>query len=380
MVSIPDSVIAATARRFRSRQDPRAVTEGRIQAAHSPEGHLLEVDEPDRVRLRSEHLWQQPVVRAAVEVDATEPAAARRGIDDSRVLERIIGDSNMLGIVFLELGTAASRSVGRIHIRVGSRPAGFGTGFMVSPRLLMTNNHVLEDAETARTSRLEFDYQDGIDGLPLQSHFFALDPDTFFCTDVELDCTVVAVAPRSLPRDGLPTVALEAFGFHRTSAVQGKILLGESINIIQHPEGRPKQISLQQNELVDRLDSFLHYHTDTAPGSSGSPLYNNQWEVVGIHHSGVRATNEAGQVLAQDGTVWTSAHGDAAIRWIANEGVRMSSIHAWLSGETPALEPEARPLLADLLTPPPPPATNPAEEAAEAPEGITVPVVPPLHP
>ncbi|MFW6187325.1 MAG: DNA/RNA non-specific endonuclease [Actinomycetota bacterium] len=380
MVSIPDSVIAATAQRFQAREEPRAATAGRIEAAHRAEGHLLEVDEPDRVRLRSEHLWRQPVVRAAAGVDAAGPAAERGAIEDQQVLERIIGDSNLLGIVFLELGTAASRSVGRIHLRTGSRPAGFGTGFMVSPRLLMTNHHVLEDAGTARSSRMEFNYQDGIDGLPLRSHFFALDPDAFFLTSAELDCTVVAVAPRSLARDGDEPVALEAFGFHRTSAVQGKILLGESINIIQHPEGEPKQISLQQNELVDRLDTFLHYHTDTAPGSSGSPLYNNQWEVVGIHHSGVQAKNEAGQVLAVDGSVWTPDQGGAAVRWIANEGIRMSSIHAWLRAEGAGLPPAAKLLPDDLLTPPPPPATTPAEQAAEAPEGISVPVVPPLEP
>ena len=380
MVSIPDSVIAATARRFQDRQETRAATVGKIEAAHTLGGHLLEVDSPDRVRLRSAHLWQQPVVRAAAGVDATEPAAVRGEIEDSQVLERIIGDSNLLGIVFLELGMAASHSVGRIHIRVGTRAAGFGTGFMASPRLLLTNNHVLADADTARSTRLEFNYQDGIDGLPLQSHFFALDPDAFFLTSPNLDCTVVAVAPQSLARDGLPPVGLEAFGFHRTSAVQGKILLGESINIIQHPEGAPKQISLQQNELVDRLDTFLHYHTDTAPGSSGSPLYNNQWEVVGIHHSGVQAKNEAGQILAQDGSVWTPEQGRAAIQWIANEGIRMSSIHTWLRTAATTLAPAAQQLLEELLTPPPPPATTPAEHAAQAPEGITVPVVPPLKP
>lgn len=381
MVSIPDSVIEATARRFRARQDPRSTTMDKIQAAHAPDGHLLQVDEPDRVRLRSEHLLQQPVVRATAGVAPTETAAAARGVlEDPQLLERIIGDSNLLGVVFLELGAAASRSVARVHIRVGSRPAGFGTGFMASPRLAMTNNHVLEDAETARSSLLEFNYQDGIDGLPLRSHFFALDPDAFFLTDPKLDCTVVAVADRSVPHDGSPTVPLQAFGFHRTSAVQGKIVLGESINIIQHPEGRPKQISLQENELVDRLESFLHYRTDTAPGSSGSPLYNNQWEVVGIHHSGVQAKNEDGQVLAQDGTVWTPDRGEAAVQWVANEGVRMSSIHTWLRTEASALPEAGQLLLKDLLTPPPPPATTPAEQAAQAPEGITVPVVPPLQP
>ncbi|WP_426120819.1 DNA/RNA non-specific endonuclease [Kocuria sp. LHG3120] len=377
MVSIPDRVIAATVQRYQARQEPRATTVDKIRFAHMSEGHLLAVDAPDRVRMRSEHLLQQPVVRAALGVASTESAAAARGvIDDPRVLERIIGDNNLLGVAFLELGAAAARSVGRIHIREGSRPAGFGTGFLVSPRLAMTNNHVLENVEVARSSWVEFNFQDGIDGMPLRSRFFALDPAAFFLTDPELDCTVVAVAAQSLAQEGSPSVPLHSFGFHRTSAVQGKILLGESVNIIQHPEGKPKQISLQQNELVDRLELFLHYRSDTAPGSSGSPLYNNQWEVLGLHHSGVPAQNEAGQILAQDGTVWTHDRGEAAIQWVANEGVRMSSIHTWLRTAATTLAPAARQLLEELLTPPPPPATTPAEHAAQAPEGITVPVVP----
>ena len=49
----------------------------------------------------------------------------------------------------------------------GGRLQGYGTGSLVSPSLLLTNHHVLPDAETARTSIIEFNYQDGIDGRPL---------------------------------------------------------------------------------------------------------------------------------------------------------------------------------------------------------------------
>ena len=146
---------------------------------------------------------------------------------------------------------------------------------------------------------------------------------------------------------------MAGFGFHRVSAGQGKVLLGESINIIQHPEGEPKQVALQQNELIDRLDNFLHYHTDTAPGSSGAPLYNNQWEVLGLHHSGVPARNDAGDIMALDGTVWTPAKGEATIRWIANEGIRISSILNFLSTAA-GLGPEQRAMLDEVLNPPSP--------------------------
>ena len=374
-MSIPERIIDATIERFQTREQPRSSITTKIKAAHTQDGSLLAVDDPDRLRLRSEHLLQQPIIQTTLGVESAGATVSEAEIGRSVLLERFIGHNNLLGIAFLELGVTVARSVGRIHIRDRVQQRGFGTGFLASPVLAMTNNHVLPDAQTARTSRIEFDFQNGIDGSLLRTHHFQLDPETLFLTDEELDCTVVAVAPQSLPQDGLPAVPLSTFGFHRTTAQQGKILLGESINIIQHPEGREKHISLQQNELVDRLERFLHYHTDTAPGSSGSPLYNNQWEVLGIHHSGVPAKNEAGKLLALDGTVWTPDRGEATIRWTANEGVRMSSIHAWIRSVADTLGPVQQQLLEALLNPPTASAEHDTPERSGMP---AAPVVPPL--
>ena len=70
---------------------------------------------------------------------------------------------------------------------------------MISPRLVLTNNHVLPDAETARFSRMEFNVQNGVDGHPLTTSEFDLQPDVFFRTDTALDFTLAAVAPQSRP-------------------------------------------------------------------------------------------------------------------------------------------------------------------------------------
>jgi V8-like Glu-specific endopeptidase len=37
--------------------------------------------------------------------------------------------------------------------------------------------------------------------------------------------------------------------------------------------------------LVSVDERYLHYRTPTDPGSSGSPIFNQKWELVGIHHS-----------------------------------------------------------------------------------------------
>ena len=71
---------------------------------------------------------------------------------------------------------------------------------------------------------------------------------------------------------------------------------------------------------------MLHYETDTAPGSSGSPVFNDQWEVVALHHSGVPRTDKDGNWLATDGTIWTRDMGEERVDWLANEGVRISRV------------------------------------------------------
>ena len=157
---------------------------------------------------------------------------------------------------------------------------------------------------------------------------------------------------------------------------QGKLLIGESLNVIQHPDGRPKQVALQQNELIDRVDDFLHYRTDTAPGSSGAPLFNNQWEIVGLHHSGVPERNANNQIVSVDGTPWQPFMGEATIKWIANEGIRISSIMA--KAASLALDTEQTRLLDEFLNAPSAPngtgssprssATPPAVEPERSPE------------
>jgi endonuclease G, mitochondrial len=342
-------MLSQTEQRFKARETQRTRNVQKIEAAKQGEGRLLEVDDPERVALRAQRIMAQPA--------ATEALGAAQGGDleslgavDSEFLERIIGGSNLLGIAFLEVGATVAHTVGRIHINNQFQELGLGTGFLVSPRLLLTNNHVLPNAESARFSVVEFHFQNGVDGRPLTSHTFELRPGVFFATNPTLDFTLVAVSEQSRPNGNASSVPLTRFGFNRLSREQGKILIGELINVIQHPDGRPKQIALQQNELIDRLDNFLHYQTDTAPGSSGSPLYNNQWEVVGLHHSGVPERRD-GQIISIDGTPWTPDMGEARVRWIANEGARISSILEQASG-LPGLSAEQRRLLDEMLNPP----------------------------
>lgn len=331
--------------RYRERREPRRSVVHQLRDEHrSP----LDVDSPERVHARLRRLGIEGTARGEPGVDAARISTQRVPCTDEpaqRVYERVLGRSDLTSVCFLERGLKVSRSVGRIHIGDSrGRVMGYGTGFMVSPRLMLTNHHVLSSKAEAATSRIEFNYQSGLDGAALPSTVFALEPGDFFLTDEKLDYTLVAVRPVSL--NELP---LSEFGFNRLDEAQGKVLLGEYVNIIQHPNGEPKQLALRENQVVDLLDTFLHYLTDTAPGSSGSPVFNDQWEVVALHHMGVPRRNEQGELLTTEGTLWEPGEDPARLAFKANEGTRVSALLRHVRAQP--LSGEARKLRAELLEP-----------------------------
>ncbi len=60
----------------------------------------------------------------------------------------------------------------------------------------------------------------------------------------------------------------------------------QRFNIIQHPAGRRKEIAVQNNQVSKLFENAVLYKTDTEPGSSGSPVFDNLWQIVALHHSG----------------------------------------------------------------------------------------------
>jgi endonuclease I/V8-like Glu-specific endopeptidase len=303
---------AEAGRRWAEREQHRQAQEGRSQA---------EIETPERIQMRLDRLAMHARQRQAAMVESHSPGEVANVVETVG-LERVLGEPEFRGVAFLDLALAVSRFVGRIVIR--SSPTvgrGFGTGFMVSPRLLLTNNHVLPTAQLARFSEVEFDYQYDRFRRLMPSVYFALEPASFFMTDKELDFTLVAVSQSS--RDGRK---LDPYGWSRLIAAEGKALIGEPLNIIQHPRGQPKQIVFRSNKLIDLFDQFAHYTTDTEPGSSGSPVYNDQWELVALHHSGVPRRDPDGRLMTKDGGLWPLGGDPDDLDWVANEGIRVSSL------------------------------------------------------
>ncbi len=333
---------------------------------------LLRENPSDTVERRLRRLGFSPEVIRGV----TESGTALEGrYDSGRIgLERIIGRNELLAIRYLDAGRIAGRAVTRVVIRSSSGAVlGYGTGSMISPSLIMTNNHVLDSAGRAGNAIVEFNYQLGLDGREQPGIPFRLRPDVFFTTspEEELDLTIVAVSD---VEDASSSTRLSTFGFNPLSASEGEILAGESVSVIQHPGGDLKQIALRENRVLrfpSTEDRFLYYETDTTPGSSGAPVFNDQWEVVALHHSGFPERDSQGRILTTDGQLWREEMGDERIHWIANEGIRVVAIREHLS-ELGGLS-SAQGALRDRALNPQPIPPGPEAEPQSAPVQISVP-------
>src|SRR3954468_18865919 len=195
-------IAAEAAKRFKSRSDQR-----RKRIAAAGKGQYTKVESKERLANHVNRLLSElagPVVgpSAAPAQEAMRrddraleglPRAGQVTASDinDQFVERVIGKTrDFLAVQFFDRGANASRAVCRIVTTLPDGEA-FGTGFLVTPKLLITNHHVFEDREAARRSRAEFNYQLNADQtLAVESFDFA--PDTFFLTDKDLDFTLVA--------------------------------------------------------------------------------------------------------------------------------------------------------------------------------------------
>ncbi len=270
------------------------------------------------------------------------------------MLERIIGKSDILDVNFLTRGAMAARSVGVVQVQGRDGGArGAGTGFLVGNGLLLTNNHVLPDG-TQHNSVLEMDFERDETGAVRPVERFSLIPDLYF-TDADLDISFVGVAPYS--QNGRP---ISDYGRLRMLPDSGKALKNEFASIIQHPGARLKQLAFRNSRIIGYEDSWAYYTMDTEAGSSGSPVLNDEWLPIAIHHRTVPDVNKP-------------------CKWVANRGVRISAIYTALEhyarsndrarrildlirqpSSAPVVAPQSRPVYAEPIPAAAPLETSPA--------------------
>lgn len=219
------------------------------------------------------------------------------------VFEKIIGENTLRPIAFLAQGLKVAHSVAYIGVRT-SEESWSGTGFLATSNLLVTNNHVIPNTDVLTNTLFRFNYEENFSGEAQTPSEYRAKSKGIFHTNKDLDYTIVELEGEPGIKWGCLLLAAR------------NIRPNSRVNIIQHPMGRPKQISFQNNfvEYVGR--NAVQYVTSTLPGSSGSPVFNDRWEIVALHHAGgnmLEATTQR--------------------RYFRNEGIWIGSILADLPDE-----------------------------------------------
>lgn len=214
---------------------------------------------------------------------------------DLEHLEKVLGGTNAKTVRWYRTGLERTQGVGSVRRRLGGR---FGTAFAVPastfglaggpPVLALTNYHVVASKpELGRvppeTVEISFELAGSAGSTFLVQQIVSESRQLDYAL-LELSGDVSALATLPIAA-GLPSVAGAA-------AEQARLY------VIGHPRGDELHISFQDNHLLDHegppngLPEIaervrVHYHTPTEPGSSGSPVFDDNWDVVALHHAGL---------------------------------------------------------------------------------------------
>jgi hypothetical protein len=252
---------------------------------------------------------------ARIELAAAEvvsEAAGEEGAGDEAGLEKVLGRTGMVSHTWYRRGLSRSRAVARIDHESG-RPV--GTGFLTDRRaltgsgdgqVLVTNSHVLApDPQTDDTLSpgeavvtLQALAEEGA-AAPLRvAEVLWTSPPRRLDVTVAVLSGAVAVEPCPL------------------TASRPRLDGRQRVYVIGHPEGRELSYAIDDNVLLDYDDRVLHYRAPTEHGSSGSPVFNRDWQVVAVHHAGR--------------TDMPRLHGEGT--YPANEGIWIEAVRREMGG------------------------------------------------
>ena len=187
-----------------------------------------------------------------------------------------------------------------------------GTGFLIAPSVILTNYHVikpiLDKKAKAENVTVQFDYKI-VSGKELEGKIVKLaEPDwlidsspyaladlttntTLTPTEEELDYAFLrlaeAVGDEPIGPTNDPSAEMRGY-IDLSKAAAADPQPPSAIVIIQHPKGAPLKMALEMDALIgpNSNNMRLKYSTNTEGGSSGSPVFDVNWQLIALHHSG----------------------------------------------------------------------------------------------
>jgi len=251
-------------------------------------------------------------------------------IDDEAGLESVINsEDNFLDIHLMYGAIYCHQAVGHIEIPKGTAQ---GTGFLVGPDLLLTNKHVIEEQKYLEDAVVHFNFLKDHFSVSPKGRYVSCQPDFYKSSPVkELDYALIRLAEcplkdkskdfANLKEEDKSIPNLVHNGQHRgyLTLASHNIMRNQRVNIIQHPRGQAMKVVMTQNYVVGvhKNGTHVNYIADTDNGSSGSPVFNQQWEVVALHRSGKPYPDES-----LSDTLKRLSKG----KWKANHGITLRAL------------------------------------------------------
>jgi endonuclease G len=226
------------------------------------------------------------------DADQQGPTFDWRGPTDERELEGLLRPQREVSsydMAFIQRASQPAAAVCRIEL---PDQEAIGTGFLVAKNLILTNYHVIAPYEDSDPQALlgqitlRFGYLTLESGQGAVGQAFKLAPDPllrFKTVKQGLDYALLQIEDSILSVPDLQPIHF------RGSRLPDRDM---NIHILQHPEGQTLRVTFSNNGItgVYERDGLIQYVSDTSVGSSGSPCFNDNWELVAIHHAQVPAT------------------------------------------------------------------------------------------
>lgn len=236
------------------------------------------VEEPGSLLIPLLRTRLQDLLGFNFEVSISEPISAEFLSKQADSLERQFGGQFLSFRAYCD-GVSRGRAVARIG---HSAEEHFGTGFLIDgididprlagQRLLVTCDHVVsnKDFRALRPNRAVVTFR--ADDKSIRT--FGVQSVLWSRPEGDLDVSILRL-------DGdLGDLPVVPWAQAPPSPEEKRVL------IFGHAQGGALSFSLGDNSLVDQNEHYLQYRTPTVGGSSGSPVFNTDWQLVAVHHRG----------------------------------------------------------------------------------------------